>query len=340
MNLYKAFHAAIGGLAWGLALAASSQTTQPATPAAPPPDARNDQPVKLLVGFPPGGSTDTVARLLAEKMALVLRQPVIVENKPGAGGRIAAQALKTSPPDGLTYMIAPNATPVFQTLLYPADVLKYDMLEDFTPIGMIASYPLALAVAQQTGVKTLKEYTGWLKANPKSASFGSAGLGGHTHFSGIQFGKATGVDMEVIAYRGNGPLVTDLLGGQVPAGIMTAGDILPHQQSGRVRVLGVFGAKRSPLLPDVPTMAEQGIKVDTGDAWTGMWASAKAPKEQLERVQNALKHVMGLPEVREQLLKTTLTPDYRPGKEMDALQRKELAYWGPVIKQSGFTPQQ
>ncbi len=303
--------------------------------------AQSTPPIRILVGFPPGGSTDTVARLLAEKMSVVLKQPIIVENKPGAGGRLAAQMLKDSAPDGLTYMIAPNATPVFQTLLYPPAVLKFDMLQDFAPVGVVVSYPLALAVGQHTGVKTAKEYQAWVKANAKEGNFGTAGAGGQTHFSGLQLGKALGVNLQVVPYRGNGPLVTDLLGGQVPAGVMTAGDILAHQKSGKVRVVGVFGAKRSPLLPDVPTFLEQGFSVDTGDAWTGMWAPAKTPKATLDRVQNALKYTLDLPEVRDTLTnKATLSPDFRSATEMDALLRKELAYWGPVIKATGFTPEQ
>lgn len=326
MPITPLFRSALACLALGVSLSAAAQASPP---------------MKFLVGFPPGGSTDTVARLLAEKMSVVLKQTIIVENKAGAGGRLAAQALKASPADGLTYMIAPNATPVFQTLLYPPEVLKYDMLKDFTPVGMVVSYPLALAVGQQTGVKTAREYVAWVKANAKDSSFGTAGAGGHTHFSGIQLGKAIGVDLQVIPYRGNGPLVTDLLGGQVPAGVMTAGDILPHQKSGKVRVVGVFGAQRSPLLPDVPTFKEQGINIDTGDAWTGMWAPANAPRDKLAQVQNALKYALALPEVRETLInKATLNPDFRPAEDMDRLQRKELAYWGPVIKATGFTPEQ
>jgi tripartite-type tricarboxylate transporter receptor subunit TctC len=296
--------------------------------------------IKLLVGFPPGGSTDTLARLMADKLGPLLKQPVVVDNKPGAGGRIAAQALKASAPDGLTYMVAPNATPVFQALLYPASVLRFDVLQDFTPVGMLASYPLALAVSPQVPAKTAAEYVQWLKANPAKTSFGTAGAGGQTHFSGVQFGKATGLDMQVVPYRGNGPLITDLVGGQVPAGVLTAGDILPQQKAGRVKVLGVFGAKRSPLLPDVPTLLEQGINVDTGDGWTGVWAPAKTPKAQLERMQRALKEVLALPDVRETMQKLAFTPDFRPGEEVDAIERKELAYWGPIIKASGFTPEQ
>lgn len=302
--------------------------------------AQDKAPIKILVGFPPGGSTDLVARLLAEKMAVVLKQPVIVDNKPGAGGRVAAQALKASAPDGQTYMVAPNATPVMQTLLYPVEVLKYDMLKDLAPVAVLVSYPLAIAVNTQSGVKNIKEYAAWVKANPKEGSFGTAGAGGHTHFSGLQLGKAIGQPLQVVPYRGNGPMVTDLLGGQVPAGIMTAGDVLQHQKSGKVRVLAQFGAKRSPLMPDVPTLIEQGYNLDTGDAWTGMWAPAKTPQAELDRVQNAIKYVLALPEVREQLMsKATLNPDFKPADEMDALQRKELQYWAPIIKESNFKPE-
>jgi tripartite-type tricarboxylate transporter receptor subunit TctC len=213
------------------------------------------------------------------------------------------------------------------------------MLTDFAPVAMLVSYPLAMAVGTKTGVNNPKEYVAWIKANPKQALFGSAGLGGHTHFTGLELGKAAGVPLTVVPYKGNGPLATDLIGGQVPAGIMTAGDIVQHQKSGQVKVIGVFGDKRSPLLPDVPTFIEQGIKIDAGDAWTAMWAPAKTPKADLDRMQAALKQVLAMPDVRDILVnKATLNPDFRPAAELDAIQRKELAHWGPIIKASGFTP--
>ncbi len=303
--------------------------------------AQGKPPIRLLVGFPPGGSTDTVARLLADRLRGPLGQSIIVENKPGAGGRLAAETLKNAAPDGLTYMVAPNATGVFQHLLYPVSVLKYDLLTDLVPVANLVSYPLALAVSTRSGVTSLKEYVAWVKSNPENAAFGTAGLGGHTHFSGLQLGKAAGVDLRVVPYRGNGPLATDLLGGQLPAGVMTAGDIIQHQKSGQVRVIAVFGAKRSPLLPDVPTVLEQGYSVDTGDAWAALWAPAKTPAAELERMQAALKTVLAMPDVREMLVsRQTLQPDYRPGTEVDEIIRKELAYWGPVIKATGFTPEQ
>lgn len=319
----KTFGRLLGAMLFGLAALAQAQ---------------DGSPMKIIVGFPPGGSTDTVARVLADDLRAQLQRPVIVENKPGAGGRLAAQALKNSPADGSTYMVAPNATAIFQHLLYTTAELKYDLLTDFTPVGIVVSYPLALAVSNRVKANNLKEYVAWLKANPAEAVFGTAGAGGHTHFSGMQLGKAIGTELKVIPYRGNGPLVTDLLGGQVPAGIMTAGDILQHQKAGNVKVIAVFGGKRSPLMPDVPTVVEQGFNVDTGDAWTALWAPAKTPKAELERVQHALKAALEKPAIRDILTsKATLTPDFRPAAEMDQLLHKELAYWEPIIKASGFT---
>lgn len=326
MTFIHTAKALLGTLALGLALGAQAQ---------------DKPPVRLLVGFAPGGSTDTVARVLADKLRGALGQTVIVENKPGAGGRMAAEALKNSAPDGLTYMVAPNATGIFQHLLYPVSVLKYDLLTDLAPVAILTTHPLALAVNTKIGVNNAREFVTWAKANPKDASFGSAGLGGHTHFTGLELGRVAGITLQVVPYRGNGPLATDLLGGQVAAGIMTAGDIVQHQRGGAVKLLGVFGAKRSPLLPDVPTFIEQGINVDTGDAWTGMWAPARTPKAELDRMQDALKQVLAMPDVRDLLInKATLNPDFRPAAELDRIQRKELAYWGPVIKATGFTPQQ
>jgi tripartite-type tricarboxylate transporter receptor subunit TctC len=322
----KTFNAALLAALLGASMTAAAQPS--------------GQPIKLIVGFPPGGSTDTIARVLADKLAVVLKQPVIVDNKPGAGGRLGSQALKTSAPDGLTYMVAPNAAPVFQALMYPVETLKFDMLKDFAPVAVLVSYPLALAVSKETGVKTIKDFIAWAKANPTKANFGTAGAGGQTHFTGLQLGKTIGVPLQVVPYKGNGPLITDLLGGQVASGVLVAGDILPHQVSGKVNVVGVFGAKRSPLMPDVPTFKEQGVDIDTGDPWAGMWAPAQTPPVELERMQNALRQVLALPEVIDVLGKATLTPDFRPAAEMDRLQRKDLAYWGPIIKASGFTPDQ
>lgn len=299
-----------------------------------------DKPIiKILVGFPPGGASDTLARLIAEKLRDQLKQQVLVENRPGVGGRTAAQAVKAAAPNGQTYMIAPNATFVFQHLTYPVSTLGYDMNTDFTSVARLTSYPIAMVVNSSTGVKNAKEYAAWIKANPERTNFGTAGQGGETHFNGIQFGKVAGTPMQVVPYRGNGPLVVDLVGGQIMTANMVAGEVLQHVKSGKLNYVGIYAPRRSPLLPDVPTMAEQGFDTGGGDGWMGMWGPAKLPREELERMQSALKTVLAAPDVKELLLtKFLLVSDYRPGAEVDKQLQAELAHWGPIIKATGFKP--
>ena len=301
--------------------------------------AQDKPPIKLLVGFPPGGASDSLARLMAEKLRDQLKQNVIVENRPGVGGRIAAQAVKASSPTAQTYMIAPNATFVFQHLTYPVSVLGYDMNTDFTSVARLTSYPMAMVVSTSIGVKNAKEYVNWLKANPSKNTFGTAGQGGDTHFNGLQFGKLAGIPMQVVPYRGNGPLVVDMLGAQILTGNMLAGDALQHVKSGKLNYIGVFAPQRSSLLPDVPTMTEQGFNTGGDDGWMGVWGPAKLPAAELERMQTAIKNVLATPEVKEILLSKFLqVADYRSGAEVDKQLQAELAHWGPIIKASGFTP--
>ena len=303
--------------------------------------AQSDKPIRILVGFPPGGAADTVARLLADKLPAVLKQPVIVDGRPGVGGRLAAQAVKAAAPDGLTYMIAPNATFVFQHLTYPVSTLGYDMTKDFTSVARLNSYPIAMVVNASTGVKNAKDYAAWRKTPAGQPTFGTAGLGGETHFNGLQFGKAAGVEMAVVPYRGNGPLVTDLLGGQILTGNIVAGDALQHVRAGKLNYVGIFAKRRSPLLPDVPTMAEQGFDTGGDNGWMGMWGPAGLARAELERMQRALEAVLGQQDVKDLMVTRFLQmADYQPGSAVDKTLAAELAHWGPVIKASGFTPQQ
>jgi tripartite-type tricarboxylate transporter receptor subunit TctC len=302
--------------------------------------AQEKPPIRLLVGFPPGGASDGLARLMADKLRDQLKQNVIVENRPGVGGRIAAQAIKAAPANGQMYMIAPNATFTFQHLTYPVSVLGYDMNTDFTSVARLTSYPMAMVVNTSIGTKTAKEYVAWLKANPDKNTFGTAGQGGDTHFNGLQFGKLAGTPMQVVPYRGNGPLLIDMVGGQILTGNMLAGDALQHVKSGKLNYIGVFAPQRSPLLPDVPTLAEQGFNTGGDDGWMAVWGPAKLPKAELERMQTAIKNVLAMPDVKEMLLSKFLqVADYRDGTEVDKHLQAELAHWGPIIKASGFKPE-
>lgn len=302
--------------------------------------AQPDKPViRILLGLPPGGGTDAIARYLAEKLAIELGQPVMIDSKVGAGGRFAADALMTAAPDGLTWMIAPNATPTFQTLVFGPQ-LKWQLFRDFAPVAALAFYPLGMAVAPSTGASNVAEFIAWARKNPRLASFGTPGLGGQNHFLGVQFAREAGIELPVIPYKGTPPMVTDLVGGQVPAAISLMDGLLKHHRAGQVRVIGVFTPQRSALMPDIPTFAEQGINVTSGEGWTGMWAPAKTPAAELDRMQRALQKVLSQPAVREHFTtRLAITPTFKPAAEMAALQRAELAHWAPIIQASGFRPE-
>lgn len=303
--------------------------------------AQGDKPViRVLMGLPPGGGTDAIARVIVDKLPAELGQPVIIESKVGAGGRLAADALLAAAPDGLTYMIAPNATPTFQQLVFGPPAVRWDVLRDFTPVAALAAYPLGMAVSLATGAANVREFIDWVKKNPDKATLGTPGLGGQNHFLGVQFAREAGIALPVTPYKGTPPMVTDLLGGHVPSAISLMDGMLAHHRAGKLRVIGLFTEKRSELMPDIPTFAEQGFKVTSGEAWTGMWAPGRTPAAEVERMQRALQKVLAQPAVRETLCtRLMVSPRYLGGAEMAALQRAELAHWEPIIKASGFKPE-
>jgi len=296
-------------------------------------------PIRILVGLPPGGGTDAIARYIADKLREPLGQPVIIESRVGVGGRLAADALMTAAPDGLTYMIAPNATPTFQTLVFGPQ-LKWNLWRDFAPVAALTSYPLGMAVNADLGVSNVREFVQWVKANPGKASFGTPGTGGQNHFLGVQFARVAGIELPVTPYKGTPPMITDLIGGHVPAGISLMDELIKHQKSGKLRIIGIFSDKRSELMPEIPTFAEQGYKVSSGDAWTAMWAPARTPAAEIARVQQALQKILASPQVKEYLMtRLSVVPHYRNADEMAKLQREEIATWEPIIKASGFKPE-
>lgn len=300
--------------------------------------AQSERPaLKVLIGFPPGGATDAIARVVTERLPALLGQPVIVENRPGAGGRIAADLLLQAPADGLSVMVAPNATPTFLSLV-PGHQLRFNFLRDFTPVCALASYPLGMGVAANTGATNVREFIEWVKKNPGKASYGTPGLGGQNAFLGLQFAKAAGIDLPVTPYKGSPPMVTDLVGGHVPSAVSLLDGMMAHHRAGRVRVIGVFTAERHPLMPEIPTFAEQGVNVTSGEAWTGMWARAGTPAAEVERIGRAVQQVLQMPEVRSVMSERLWAhPHFRNARETDALLRTEMGHWEPIIKASGFT---
>ena len=301
--------------------------------------AGDKRPIKVLVGLPPGGATDAIARVVVERLPAELGQPVFVENKPGLGGQLAADALLAAPADGLTYMVAPNATPTFQTLVF-GERVRWNFLRDFAPVAAFASYPLGMGVSLHTGAGNAREFVDWVHRNPDKAAFGTPGLGGQNHFLGVQLAKAAGIELPVVAYKGTPPMVTDLVGGHVPSAISLMDGLMAHHRAGRIRVIGVFTKERSPLMPDIPTFAEQGIDVTSGEGWTGMWTRAGTPPAEIERMQRAVQKILALPDVKDTLSQRLwVQPHFRDAKQTDALLRAELAHWAPIIKASGFKPE-
>lgn len=199
-------------------------------------------PVRILVGFAPGSESDVIARLMMDRMKTSLGSPLIVENRPGANGFIAAELLKNAAPDGKTLMISPIAVTVFAPLTHTN--LRYDPSKDFAPVSLAANFQMALAVGPGSPAKTLHEYIAWVRANPAKATYGVALVGGPAHFFGVMLARATGVDLAFVPYKGGAPLVTDLVGGQVPAGISVLSGLIKHHESGKVRMLASSGPER------------------------------------------------------------------------------------------------
>jgi tripartite-type tricarboxylate transporter receptor subunit TctC len=295
--------------------------------------------IRIVVGFPPGGATDAIVRAVADRLPALLGQPVIIDNKPGVGGRIAADAVLAAPADGLTYMAAPNATPTFQTLVFGHE-LRWNILKDFAPVATLASYPLGMGVALNTGATNVREFIEWARRNPDKASVGAPGLGGQNHFLGVQLARTAGIELPVAPYKGTPPMVTDLVGGHLPSAISLIDSMMQHHRSGRIHVIGIFTRQRSPLVPEISTFAEQGVDVTSGEGWTGMWARAGTPAAEVQRMQKAVQQALQTQAVKDLFTQRLwVQPDFRDGAEMDALQRAELAHWAPIIKASGFKPE-
>ena len=292
-------------------------------------------PIRIIVGFAAGGSSDIAARMLADKLKDSLGVTVIVENKVGAGGRIAAEALKNAPPDGATLLLTPVVVPVLAPLVYKQ--LPYDPARDFAPVAQVATYQFALALTPDHPAKTVPEFVAWLKANPAQANFGSPAPGSLPHFFGMMIGQATGVAVTHIAYKGGAPLAADLMGGQIPAGIDALSDMIELHRGGKIRIIATSGAQRSPLLPSVATFKEQGFAAIEGSGWIGVYAPAKTPRPVIDQLSAAITVALKAPDVRERFLALGYEPTGTTPEQLAAIMSADTARWGPVIKASGFT---
>jgi tripartite-type tricarboxylate transporter receptor subunit TctC len=291
--------------------------------------------VKILVGFAAGGGADLIARMLAEKMRDSLPgTQLIVENRAGAAGKVAVDALRASPADGSAMLLAPLVTPVLSQLTFKNP--GYDPAKDMTPVGMVGHFQFALAVPPTHPAKTVAELVTWLKANPQQANFGSPSAGSLPHFFGIMLGKAIGVDMTHVAYKGGAPMLNDLMGGQIAVGFDTHIELIELHKAGKIRILASFAEKRSAQLPEIPTMTELGYKDAVGSGWYSVWAPAKTPPAIIAQMNRALNAALANTEIREKLARTGTEPSPSTPEGLEKFRLAEIEKWRPVIAASGF----
>ena len=289
----------------------------------------------MLVGFAPGGTTDIVARVLADRIRQSSGQQVIVENRPGAGGRIAADELKRAGRDGATLMLTVMAVPVLMPLAFKQP--GFDPATDFAPVAHVASFQLALAVSAHHPAATVPQFIAWAGARAARASFGTAAAGSQPHFLGVMIGRATGIDMEHVAYRGALPLSTDLAGDHIPAGIGALSDFIEQHRAGNLRIIATSGAMRSPQLPAVPTFKEQGFPMIEGSGWLAVYAPAGTPKEMIDWWSAEIARAVQASEVKQRLMQLGLEPTGTTASELAAIMAADTARWTPIVKASGFS---
>lgn len=300
--------------------------------------AQDTTPVRIIVGYAAGGTTDILARFFASRLGNELGRPVIVENRPGGATLIANRAVATARPDGTTYLLGAMSSTIFRELMYNDRRRGYSMLTDLAPVATLSSHPMGIAVDGSLGIDNAQDLVEWLKSNPNRAQYGSASLGSHSHLLGILFGEAAGINLEVIPYKGGSEVITALISSQLPMAVMAAPD-LRGQAGDRMKVIGTFTSERSALLPGVPTLAEQGVEALGGDAWMALWAPAETPEPMIITMQEAIAKVLGDPETVAALQNNfSAEPFLLIGEEMDKRQREELEMWRAVIERSGFTP--
>ena len=292
-----------------------------------------NKPIKLIVPFPPGGPTDIVARPLAQMLGESMKQSVIVENKGGAGGSVAADFVAKSPPDGYTIMVGTVGTHAINGSLYRQ--LPYDMTKDFTPIALVASAPLVIAVPANSNIKTLADLIKEAKAKPDFIAFGTAGNGTPGHLTGALFETATKIKLKHIPYKGSAPAVTDLLGGQIPLMFDPIQSVLPHIQSGKLIALAVTSKTRSPLLPNVPTVAESGYPNFESTAWWAVFGPAKLPENVTNTLTTQVQKIASSAGFREKLGNVGVQPNTNFKESLSNFQTREIAKWAIAVRDSG-----
>jgi tripartite-type tricarboxylate transporter receptor subunit TctC len=292
-----------------------------------------DKPLKILVGFPAGGGTDVMARVIGEALKQRTGRSVIIDNKGGASGTIAGEALKNSPPDGTTVCYMPSAT-VVQKLTMAS--IPFDPQADLMPVTLAGTVQTAFCVSPAIGVNSLKDYIEWLKRNPDRASFGTTAMGSFTHFFGVMAGQAIGIPLEPVPYRGAAPLVADLQGGHIAAGCGGLTDFLEHHRAGKVKVIFTSGAKRASSAPDIATGVELGYPSLNILGWYVFFAPPRTPPALVEAWGNELRAVLKQPEIEKKMTEFGLDVETSTPAEFSQRMAADFKRWKEILDSIGY----
>lgn len=291
------------------------------------------RPIQLVVGFPPGQASDTVARLIAKSMSDVLKQPIFVNNKVGAAGIVAHVFVKNSPADGYTLLLSSSGPLAINPALYHK--LPYDPVKDYEAVALLDTSVEFLSTARDMPVNNLREMIAYVKANPGKVSYGSSGYGTTAHIMMEMLKKATGMQMTHVPYKGSAPMVIDLMAGRVQFAFDTSSSILPQVKAGKLKTLGVSSGERDPVVPDVPTIAEQGVPGFDAAAWSGILAPAGTPAAVIEKLNAAANHALNTPEVKRHYALLGSLIDGGSADHFAQFLKKEQIKWGRAVKDSG-----
>ena len=293
------------------------------------------RPVRLIVPFAPGGS-DVPGRMLAQKLSEKMGQPFVVDNRPGASGVVGADIMAKAAPDGYTLLFVTASHAVTPSYYQK---LPYDPIRDFAAIGNVGSVPFTLTVHPSLGVSSVKEFVAVAKAKPRQLNFSSAGTGGIGHLAGVLLSKQTGIEVTHVAYKGTGPAVTALMAGEVQFGMPNLVGALPHVRSGKIKVLAVAAEQRAPSAPDIPTLAESGVKGAEAGTWYGMLAPRGTPPAVIERLNREIVAQLQTQTLRDQLATVGVAPDIGTPQQFASFIRAEMDKWGAVMKFAGMKPE-
>ena len=291
-----------------------------------------DKPIRLIVGFAPGGFTDVLARVIGQKLTERLGQPVIVENKPGVAGTLGADLVAKAKPDGYTLLLGHSNSNAVAPALYPK--LPYDVVRDFTPVIRVATTPLLLTVHPSVAARDVNSFVALAKSNPGGLRFASSGGGSAQHLAAARFMLATKTQMTHIPYKGSGQAIVDLLSGQVELNFESPPNVLSHVQAGKLRVLAITSNKRSPLLPDVPTLAEAGVPNAEMLQWFAVLGPAKLPHEIAQKLNSEIAAILKLPDVAEKIASQGGEIVAGTAEEFAAFLPGDMAAWGWLVKEA------